>query len=468
MIFSLETKPDEHVALWEESGNSVTYGELRANVSLFGKQVIKKGLVFCLCENSPGALYGYLGCLNEHRVALLLDANLELGLLKNLYEIYRPSYFWIPMEKKRIAQEFFVKEIFSSSGYGLFETNLPSYPMNEKLALLLTTSGSTGSSKLVRLTRENLEANAASIQEYLCLNEEERPITTLPMYYTYGLSVINSHLLAGGAILLTKSSVVQQSFWEFFVAKGATSFAGVPYTYELLKKIKLFQRKLPTLTSMTQAGGRLSKELQREMGQWASEHNIRFYLMYGQTEATARMSYLPHDQCLKKLGSIGIAIPGGSFFLKDTEGKSITEPDKIGELIYKGYNVSLGYAQRMEDLCLGDENHGVLETGDLAWMDSEGYYYIKGRKKRFVKLFGIRVGLDECEQLLEEQFPDIEFMCTGEDDHLQIYTTEESLLNYAEEWLADVLHVNRKAFSCNRVKEIPKNKAGKKSYTSLQ
>ena len=261
-------------------------------------------------------------------------------------------------------------------------------PVHEKLALLLATSGSTGSPKLVRLSRENVESNARAIREYLKLDETERPITTLPMQYTYGLSILNSHLLAGGCILMTKESCVQEGFWKFFREQKATSLGGVPYTYQILKRLRFFEQEFPWLRSMTQAGGKLPADLVTEVGTWAQARGIRFYVMYGQTEATARMSYLPPEDCLKKPGSIGIPVPGGKFSLLGEDGEPVCGTGVDGELIYEGANVSLGYAKNKEDLMRGDENRGVLHTGDIARRDADGYYYIAGRKKRFIKLYG--------------------------------------------------------------------------------
>lgn len=467
MIFSLENKQSDTMALYEDSGLTFTYGQLCGQLNDFGAAINNRSLVFCLCKNTIGSLIGYLGCLNSKNVALLLDANMENPVLSSFYNRYQPSFFWMPLEKKETMQEFVKETIFSVSGYGLFATGNPTYPMHEKLGLLLATSGSTGSPKLVRLSLKNLEVNAASIAEYLKLSTKERPITTLPMQYTYGLSIINSHLLTGGCILMTEKSIVQQEFWDFLSEMKATSFGGVPYTYEILKKMNIFERDISSLTSITQAGGKLPETLQKEFGQWARQQGIRFYIMYGQTEATARMSYLPAGMCLEKIGSIGIAVPGGRFLLRDADGSMIEETKKTGELIYMGENVALGYAQCPYDLEKGDECFGILETGDMAWKDADGYFYIAGRKKRFIKIFGIRVGLDECEQLLRNQFEGAEFACLGEDDALRIYTTDESAAEKASEWLAEILHLNKKAFSCLYIEMIPKNNAGKILYSAL-
>lgn len=340
-------------------------------------------------------------------------------------------------------------------------------PLNEELALLLTTSGSTGSPKLVRQSYRNIQSNAEAIAAYLELDDTERPITTLPMNYTYGLSVINSHVQVGATVLLTEQSMAMKGFWQFMREQEATSFSGVPFTYELLKKVRFFKMDLPSLRTMTQAGGKLSPELHREFAQWAAEKGKRFVVMYGQTEATARMGYLPADKSLEKYGSMGRPIPGGRFILVDGNDQEITEPDIVGELIYEGDNVTLGYGLCREDLAKGDERQGRLITGDMARMDADGYYYIVGRKKRFLKIFGNRVNLDEIDQLVKMEFPGLDCASTGVDDEMKTYVTDAAVADAIRRFLSVKTHLSESAFTVEYIPEIPKNEAGKVLYKDL-
>ena len=477
MIFSLEKKREDAPAILTADGTIVTYGELRNQAEQFGTRIRLCGtqqsmemrcLIFCICRNEPGAVMGYLGGLENNAVPMLLGSDIGQRQFEKFFETYEPEFLWAPngWVEENCHRKF--QKIYETYGYVLWKTVFPSVPMNGKLALLLATSGSTGDSKLVRLSRENLVANAESILTYLKLQERERPITTLPMQYTYGLSVINSHFLAGACILMTTASMVQREFWDFFEKEKATSFAGVPYTYEILKRMGIFERKFPSLNSITQAGGKLSPVLQKKVGTWAKEQGIDFFVMYGQTEATARMSYLPPERCLDKIGSIGIQIPGGRFALEDGQGREIDSSHTVGELVYYGANVSLGYAQSKLDLQCADERKGRLLTGDMAMRDSEGYYYIIGRKKRFIKIFGVRVALDECEQVLTARFPEAEFACTGTDDRMEIYTTDREIAEYISEFLSGYLQLNQKAFTGYYISDIPKNASGKILYMELK
>lgn len=462
-MFDLKSKDADKTAAIEESGEKLSYGDLLEFNEVYSKWIPKRTLIFILCQNSAGALKGYVASLSNRIVPLLLDGELDQGLLENLIMAYQPEYLWIPKEKK---EKFSYEICGEDSGYVLLKTEYGKCNLNDELALLLTTSGSTGTVKLVRQSYKNIISNAESIVEYLAINESERPITNLPMSYTYGLSIINSHLLAGATILLTPKSIFQKEFWNFFREQKATSMAGVPYTYEMLKRLRFFRMELPSLRTLTQAGGKLSPELHKEFAKFAEDHGIHFFVMYGQTEATARMSYLPWQKSIEKYGSMGIAIPGGKFSLIDADGREIKDTDVVGELVYEGPNVTPGYAERKEDLALGDERHGRLVTGDMAKVDADGYYYIVGRKKRFLKIFGKRVNLDECERMIKQEFG-IECACAGRDDLMYIYVLDENLKDSISQYLTAKMNLHHSAFKLVILDEIPKNTSGKIQYKEL-
>ena len=242
----------------------------------------------------------------------------------------------------------------------------------------------------------------------------------------------------------------------------------MPYTYEMLDRMRFFRMDLPSLRTMTQAGGKLQKELHRKFVEWCLEKGKQFIVMYGQCEATARMAYLPWEKSLEKVGGIGIAIPGGQFRLIAADGSEITQPGVTGELKYYGDNVTLGYAVCQADLRKGDERGGVLETGDMAQVDADGYYTIVGRKKRFLKLYGNRVNLDELEQLLKAAFPGVDVACGGVDDHLMFFSTDESRLAEMRAFLSEKTKQNAAAFRGMALPSIPKNDAGKTLYRELE
>jgi len=452
-MFSLNS---DGMAAITDDGGSISYMELKHLTDEWAVKIPPRSLVFLLVGNNIDSLVAYVACLNHGIVPLMLDAHIDRQLLQRFLDIYRPDFIWRPKDGGYVLESLHTRN-----------TRTELYP---ELALLLTTSGSTGSPKLVRQSYSNIKANTASIVEYLKLDATEKPITTLPMNYTYGLSIINSHLSVGATILLTDKSIMQREFWNFFTEQGATSFGGVPYTYEMLDKLMFFRRKLPSLRTMTQAGGKILTSLHQKFAEYAQREKKNFVVMYGQCEATARMSYLPPERALDKVGSMGVAIPGGKFTLIDAEGKEILEPETVGELVYKGANVTLGYAECADDLAKGDERSGRLVTGDMAKRDAEGFYYIVGRKKRFLKIFGNRVNLDETERLIKGEFPNIDCACGGVDDKMKIYVAGSNgsdILSTIRNFVAEKTHLNFAAFEVMPVSAIPKNASGKILYSEL-
>ena len=258
---------------------------------------------------------------------------------------------------------------------------------------------------------------------------------------------------------------MEKTFWSFIKENNATSLSGVPYTFEMLKKIRFFNMNLPNLKTITQAGGKLNDDLSRDFSEHCMKTGKKFYVMYGQTEASPRMGYLPHNQSINKIGSMGIAIPGGKFSLIDENGDLVKENNKEGELVYEGKNVSMGYATSVKDFSKGDLNKGILFTGDIAKRDSEGYYFIVGRKKRFIKLFGSRVSLDMTEILLKNILS--ECACTGVDDKMIIHITEKEKIREVKSFISRKIGINSKGFDVNYVVEIPKNSSGKIIYSKL-
>jgi acyl-CoA synthetase (AMP-forming)/AMP-acid ligase II len=464
MFKSQFIKNADKIAVVDENATEYTYRELISNSHLLLDFLNERGLIFTFCNNSIGSLFGYTSFLNGDHVQLLLDASMDLVQAELLISIYRPNFLWVPNGSLDNFSKAHV--VYSNWNYSLIKNNSDKLFLNNDLALLLTTSGSTGSPKLVRISYKNLISNAKSIAKYLNITERERPITSLPMNYSYGISVINSHLVNGAKILLTNYSVVQKEFWDFAKNQKATSIAGVPYTYQMLKAIRFCNMELPYLKTLTQAGGKLPSYIVREFSDYAEKFNKRFFVMYGQTEATARISYLPFNMCKEKPESIGIPIPGGEFSIIDLiTKKTITEANIPGELVYKGPNVSLGYSLDVLDLADGDLNLGKLNTGDIAYMDEDGFYFITGRLKRFIKIFGNRVNLDEVEQILLAR--DIECACIGVDDKLIVYTTLENKSDEILNLLTSKLKFNIRAFEIRIISQIPKNSSGKILYSQL-
>lgn len=459
-------KHNSRVLFLNGEGEGVSYSEVTELGSNPAFQLSHRRLVFCLTENDLGGLAGYLGLLVSEAIPLMLGAGVASSQLNELVAAYRPGYIWLPSSRR---DEFLGKDcLITYRNYCLLDLGNQAYAIHDSLALLLTTSGSTGSPKFVRLSYENVLSNARSIVQYLDLTSDEIPITTLPPSYTYGLSIIHSHILVGATIATTDKTFFDRSFWDFLRNVKATSFGGVPYHYEILKKLRFTTMDLPHLRTLTQAGGRMDPALTKEYAVHCASRGMRFFTMYGQAEATARMSYLPPEKTISKAGSIGIAIPGGKFWLEDEEGQRITGDNISGELVYEGPNVSMGYAHGFEDLAKGDERQGILRTGDLAKLDQDGDYYIVGRLKRFLKLFGHRVNLLDIEEFLLNEGHVA--ACAGHDDLLEIYLPEGSLgqAKLIKKLVVQNLKIAPKGVVVYGINALPRNDSGKVQYAVLK
>ncbi len=453
MFLDLDRKERQRIAAIDDSGRSVNYGDICDFSREFAKHLPQRSLIFLLAENCIGSLLGYTASLSNRIVPLVVSANTEEGLYNHLYELYQPEYLWMP-ESKAEGKDI----IFSAWEYCLVKTGSQPTSMYEELSLLLPTSGSTGSPKLVRHSYRNIEANADNVRRLFKLDGTEKAMAILPMHYTMGLSVIASHLLAGATLLLSGRSLLDKGFWAML--KEATSFTGVPYSYEILTKMRFTRMDLPNLRVITQGGGKLTEAMWNTLAQYAKDNDKQFIATYGQSECTARMAYLPAELATEKVCSIGIAEPGGQLSIVDNNGKETFEGEAQGEMVYRGENVTLGYATCREDLLKGDENHGIMHTGDLARRDADGCYFIIGRLKRFLKIYGLRIGLDEVERMIKTEFK-TDCYCKGDDEKLIVLVTDAKLQDVLPTFIEEKTHLFHQRVEVQVVREILRNEAGK-------
>jgi long-chain acyl-CoA synthetase len=446
-------KPDA-VALVDEAGRGVSYGELDRRVGAAAHALRERGercMGILRSSNSAATVVTYLACLRAGQVPLLLPAAVDESSKEALLRLYEPEWVAGPNEPGDTLAGAGLPFCWRSSHAG-------AAPLHPDLGLLLSTSGTTGSARLVRLSYAAVQANARSIAHFLELGPAERAITTLPAHYSYGLSIINSHLHAGACVVLTEHGVLRREFWDQMEAWGVTSLAGVPYVYQLLQRTGFFERELPAMRTLTQAGGRLDDRLMRSFHEVATRRGWRFFVMYGQTEATARISYVPVERLGEKIGSIGVAIPDGQLSLDAC----------TGEIIYRGPNVMMGYATERADLARGDDVRGMLRTGELGHVDADGYFYLDGRLKRFVKLSGNRIGLDEVEDMLQRELG-VPVSVGGRDDMLVAWmeTADEALVAGAGALLKGRYGLHHSLFRIQRVGQLPLLASGKKNYAPL-
>jgi acyl-coenzyme A synthetase/AMP-(fatty) acid ligase len=464
MIFSIDDHARRNrVALLEgASGAKWTYNELANQVfrrcdSLAGSE---KSLLFLFGRNDMVSVAWYLAALESGHAVALLNDQLDEQLRAVLISMYRPEYVLSSVPVDGDAYE-----LFSDTGL-LRRRHRDTTPLHSDLALLLSTSGSTGSPKFVRLTRANVEANANSIRQALEIIETDVPVAHLPINYSYGLSVLNSHLLAGASILLSCSGLVTSGFWEAVRQHRANSFSGVPYTYQVLKRFGLDEVNAPSLRIMTQAGGKLDNVSVAYFHNAMVQRQGRFWVMYGQTEATARITILPASDLPQRLGSAGRAIPQGKLSILTDVGSCTTDAGVEGELVYTGPNVMLGYALDRADLSKGDDLNGVLYTGDRARLE-EDFVHVLGRTKRDAKVFGLRVNLDELEAFVKPHGP---AAAVARPEGVIIFCEFGNKNSHSQicEALSSKLKIHRSAFEFRRVDRLPTKITGKINYEELQ
>lgn len=463
MLLDIDRFPEDQLVARDSHGETLTVGQVLALMDLMRSSLPPRSLLFVLTENNVGGIAWVLASLLSGNVPLILNAHTEPELLANLTDIYLPQFICAPSHMAEENPEQVVAEEF---GYRLRATGAPVADLHPDLSHLLPTSGSTGSPKLVRHMYSNIEAAALNISTFFGITPQDRPLMVLPLHYTMGLSMVFSHLKAGATILITDAKMTDPVFWRFLKELEATSFTGVPFSFDVLDKMRFYRMKLPHLELLTQGGGKMPEALNRKFAEYCRDNGKRWIATYGQSEGTARMAWLPPEYALSKIGSIGIAVPNGRLSLRDPDGNEITESPATGEMCYEGSNVTMGYARCREDLALGDERHGFLPTGDIAYRDADGFYFIRGRMGRFLKLYGNRVGLDECENILKGVVS-CECACTGNDERLVVYLTDPAQSDPARETLMNAIHVPANAIEIRIIEELPKNEAGKVLYAKL-
>ncbi len=429
-----------------------SYAQLAASVADFQARLSDgRLLVFLEVRNNAASVIAYLACITAgHVVHLYSDYDpVQLDLLTGLYN---------PHHVIRSCN-LDAGDIQPRHGEVL--------NLHPDLCLLLSTSGSTGAAKFVRLSRGNLTTNADSICTYLGIGPTDSVLLNLKLNYSYGLSVLNTHMRAGGCVVLTEASVADDAFWNILEREKVTSFPGVPYSFEMIERSGRL-KDVAGLRYVTQAGGRLDPRLVRHFADEGRRHGWKFFVMYGQTEAAPRISYLPPDQMDTHANCIGIPIPGGRLWLRDDSGAPVSAANTPGELIYEGANVMMGYAEGLSDLAL-ESGPAILATGDVACRNAEGLYYIVGRLKRFVKPFGVRISLDDIESEGRTTAPGT--IATGNDKRIVLVSDVAEEIEVLTARLDELRHkycLPPGILSVRRVAAIPRLLNGKIDYPSLK
>jgi acyl-CoA synthetase (AMP-forming)/AMP-acid ligase II len=460
---------DDRTSSW------LTREELRTASLDLAKNIAaeQKRLVFLLCGVNSETIIGLLAAAAAGHATALIDPSPSEHLMTGLIESYQPELILGArgsVEKLPDVTSDKAAVSFAQSRTGTVEwiarESGPSFPpIDPALQLLLSTSGTTGSQKYVRLSRDAVVANARQIAQALAIDERSVGVAHLPLHYSYGLSVITSHLVAGGRICLINDSITSASFWSKIESVGGSHFPGVPFHYVALAR--LGAGLVPeSVKVFTQAGGALDLRVQTKIHDWATQRGAQFFVMYGQTEASPRMATLQHADFSRKVGSVGVALAGGRLSIVDDEGSQLPA-DAVGMVVYEGPNVMLGYSMSRSDLGKGDEMKGRLETGDLGRLDAEGFLYLTGRTKRFAKIAGYRLGLDEIEQELFAVCP-VACLDLGEKIAVAHEQESETALKSRIRELASNYKVPSSSFALRKIVQIPRASSGKIDYARLK
>lgn len=444
---------DESSAFLTSPTESISYGAFSREVYEFSEGLERHvGVIYA--RNSPAAVIAYFGFLHAGVVPVFLDAELQGDQLTRIIAHYRPRFLFGDSDL-RVPGYQVTKTL---RGHSLSESSdIDHLEINPDLAMLQLTSGSTGSPKAVRLSFRNIRSVSDSIGRYMRVDSNRVFYAHLPFHYVYGLSIVHLAATHGASLFFPESSFVQRDFWDQGKQFGVTDFSGVPFHYEALDRLRLGSETYGFLKCATQAGGKLGGELVRKFFGLFMTAGVEFFVMYGQAEASPRMSYLGPVAEETRFDSVGKPIDIGSFEIAETG-------DGAGEVLYRGENVALGYAASSDDLSRGDDFGGIVSTGDVGYLDDRGDLYLRGRAKRMIKVVGESVYLDEVEALLKEKFGGVAVV--GKEDELVVavpsgISLSKEGVNKAIPWLRS------RHLSLKQVQEIPIAASGKVDYPEL-
>lgn len=458
------------------AGVTVAGAELSARVGEVAAELdrLPPGPVFTLTGPTLAAALRYLGALAAGRAVLPLDPGATSAELSQLTARFSPAVLTgldagDLAESAGLAGTFAGYDVVKLPVLGLSLVRADAAgeppPPHPDLAVLLATSGSTGGPKLVRLSRRGIMANAAAITAAVGISGDDVAVTVLPLFYTYGLTVLNSHLAAGATVVLADGDITSRAFWDAVAAYDVTSLSLVPNHYEMLRRLRRGPDRYGRVRTMTVSGGRLRDETALYFHDGLRSQGGNLYVMYGQTEAGSRISVLPPDRLPHKLGSAGPGIPGVELSILRDDGTETTEPGVCGEVVCRSPSVMMGYANRAADLAEPDGCHGRLPTGDLGHLDADGYLWLRGRINRIGKVFGVRVDLAAVEQLLASRGP---VAAVAADDRIRIWVEgpagrERELARH----VAEQLRVHWSGVEVRFTDRLPTLPSGKTDYRSL-
>lgn len=493
--------PDKPAVWYQDEW--MTYGQIERQANRVANFLVEQGLqrgerVTLLMENSFTFITAYFGIMKAGGVVVGLNTEITSEDLEYLVQNSEARFLFLNKERLRLYEP--IREKLTGlhsvvvsgglpenadTGFVEFESIAAEYPaeldaavaknrtIDIDLAEIVYTSGSTGVPKGVLLSHLNLSSNMESIAEYLHLSPNDRIMVILPFTYIYGKSLLLTHVLVGGSLVIDNRFVYPNKVLETMQRTEATGFAGVPSTFSiLLNRSSLRDYSFPQLRYVTQAGGHMAPALQKDALE--AFYPAQLYIMYGATEAAPRLSYLEPTMLLRKMGSIGTPVPNVDLFVSDENGRPVPLGEE-GEIVARGSNIMQGYWKDPQGTA-EVLKHGLYFTGDLGKQDEDGYLYVVGRKKNIIKVKGFRVSAKEIEERILEMEDVIETAVVGVPDEVlgeavKAYIVARDGATLSQQDVLAYLKPHLSSYKLPKFVEfresLPKNKSGKIMKTEL-
>lgn len=465
-MFLINYQKREKQIFLESDEKKLSYYDLKLNIVKLNELSKRKKLILLVSDNSFESIEIYFSLIQSKHIIMLLDYKVSYKELKNLIKNFKPNYIFFPSSIKnnlfdnknriyKFKKNYYFKKIYI--------TNTENFTKN--LKLLLSTSGSTSTRKFVKLTKKNITSNTLSIIDYLKISSKDNCIVNMPIAYSYMMSVLNSHFLMNAKIYHTNRSIMEKEFWKFFNEKKITSFNGVPTIYKFLLKLNIKRVFKHNLRYITLAGGKLDVISLKKIINFTSKRDIKFFNMYGQTEASPRISYLEPKFILNKIGSVGKSIKNSKIWITNKNDIKIKTPYTEGEINFSGPGVFHGYCENYEELKDSKIYSNKMKTGDLGYFDNDGFFFITGRNNRISKVQGVRINLDELQLIMNQR--SYEIACKESKEIIKIFYTKNYNIVNLLKVISKVTGLNINSFITKKIKKFPHNSSDKIDYNKL-
>lgn len=442
-------------AIADSHGVQITYKELAQKALSDLSMTEERSLIFILCDYGIETVEFIYETMFLNRVPLLLSSDIDMELLVGLIQVYQPQYIYC---KESYKFDVFLQKTADFKDHILLKTGKPLFEIHPDVALLLSTSGTTGSAKLVKLSYDNIWNAAEYASLHMGIKKGQKGLCPCPMNHILGFIFCMWQWFQGATVCVTEELVISKKFEEFYVKQRINNFAATPYVFGMLQRVRFWdEEKVSYLHRAIAAGEKMPEEEQLQLSAVMKD---KMWLAYGQTECAGYISDVNIRESSVKKAAVG----------KPLEHMEIMVDAESNELIVKSRSVCMGYADNIMRLAEGDVNQGILHTGDTVYLDKSGCICLMGRLTRYVKVLGKRVNLDDIERYLLAKFPDMDSGCIGTDNNICVYYTNEKsgLFNEIKISLDHSMKIPSKYVSGVYLEKIPRGTSGKIDYRRLE